>query len=53
MDKEKVLGVVRHVLTFVGGVLVANGFFDDQIAQEIIGAVMTLTGAIWSVIAKK
>ena len=29
MKKEQVLGVVRHVLTFGGGLLVARGLLDD------------------------
>jgi hypothetical protein len=53
MKKETVLGIVRHTLTFAGGILVAKGLIDDGIASEIIGGVMTLVGGIWSVVAKK
>jgi hypothetical protein len=53
MKKEIVLGIVRHTLTFAGGILVAKGLIDDGIASEIIGGVMTLVGGIWSVVAKK
>jgi hypothetical protein len=53
MSKEQVLGVIRHTLTFVGGVLVMKGFIDEVVATEIIGGVMTLTGTIWSVFEKK
>jgi hypothetical protein len=53
MKKESVLGIVRHTLTFAGGILVAKGLIDDGIASEIIGGVMTLVGGIWSVVAKK
>jgi hypothetical protein len=51
--KEQVMGVVRHALTFLGGVVVAKGFADDAVVTEIIGAVVTLVGAVWSVVAKK
>ncbi len=52
MNKEKVLGIVRHVLTFGGGILIAKGIIDESTASEIIGGVITLVGAIWSVVAK-
>jgi hypothetical protein len=53
MNKETILGVVRHVLTFAGGILIAKGFIEESVAQEVIGATMTLVGSIWSIIAKK
>jgi len=53
LTKEQVLGIVRHALTFVGGIVVMKGWADDVMVTEIIGGVMTLTGAIWSVIVKK
>ena len=53
LTKEQVLGIVRHALTFIGGIVVMKGWADDAIVTEIIGGVMTLTGAIWSVIVKK
>lgn len=53
MSKEQVLGVVRHGLTFVGGLLVTKGLMDVDMVQEVMGAVITLVGAVWSVIVKK
>ncbi len=52
LTKEQVLGIVRHTLTFVGGIVVMKGLVDEATVTEIIGGVMTLTGAIWSVIDK-
>ena len=52
MSKERVLGIIRHTLTFVGGLLVMNGFMDEGMSSELIGGVMTLVGAIWSVVEK-
>jgi len=52
LTKEQVIGIVRHTLTFVGGIVVAQGLADQGVVNEIIGGVMTLTGAIWSVIDK-
>lgn len=53
MSKERILGVVRHTLTFVGGILVMKGLIDEVVATEIIGGVMTLAGTIWSISEKK
>lgn len=53
MNKDKVLGILRHVLTFGGGILITKGIVDEAIAAEIVGSLLTLVGAVWSVIAKK
>ena len=50
--KDQVLGLIRHALTFIGGAIVAKGLVDDVMFQEILGGVMTLVGAIWSVASK-
>lgn len=52
LTKEQVLGIVRHTLTFVGGILIMKGLIDESTVQEIIGGVITLTGTIWSVVTK-
>jgi len=53
MNKEQVLGVFRHVLTFIGGTLVTKGLFDADLSNEIVGAVVTVIGTVWSFLAKK
>jgi hypothetical protein len=53
MDKTKIEGVVRHILTFVGGILVMQGIIDDSVLNEVIGAAVTLAGTLWSIFAKK
>lgn len=52
LTKEQFLGIVRHSLTFIGGILIMKGIVDDTLLNEIIGGVTTLAGAIWSVVAK-
>ena len=49
---DKLLGIIRHGLTFVGGVLVTQGVIDDALFAELFGAAMTLIGGIWSVVDK-
>jgi len=53
LTKEQILGIVRHTLTTVGGILIMKGLVDEAIVSEIIGGVLTLTGTIWSIIEKK
>lgn len=53
MNKEQVLGIIRHTLTFVGGILIIKGLSSETVVNETIGAVMTAIGTIWSVIKNK
>lgn len=53
LTKEQILGIVRHALTFVGGIVVMKGLIDETMVTEISGGFMTLVGAVWSVIDKK
>jgi hypothetical protein len=53
LTKEQVMGIIRHGLTFVGGILLTKGIADEATVTEISGAVLTLVGAIWSVVSKK
>jgi hypothetical protein len=52
MNKEQVLGIVRHVLTFGGGILMAKGFADEALAEELVGGLITVIGGAWSIVAK-
>jgi len=53
MNKEMALGLIRHTLTFVGGVIISKGLVSESISSDIIGAIMTLIGSVWSVMSKK
>lgn len=53
MTKEQVVGVIRHVITFVGGILVVKGILDDAMVQEVLGGVLGLVGTVWSIVDKK
>jgi hypothetical protein len=52
LTKEQVLGIVRHTLTFAGGILITKGLIDESTSMDIIGGAMTLIGTIWSVVEK-
>jgi hypothetical protein len=53
LTKEQIMGIVRHALTFVGGIFIMKGLVDETTVTEIVGGAMTLTGAIWSIVDKK
>jgi len=52
LSKNQVEGIVRHILTGVGGVLIALGVLEEAILTEAIGIATTVTGVIWSIIDK-
>lgn len=53
LTQEQVSGIIRHALTFAGGILVMKGLVDESTWIELSGAVLTLVGGIWSFVAKK
>jgi hypothetical protein len=53
MNKEQVLGIIRHTLTFVGGILIIKGVATEAMTEEVIGAVITAIGTVWSIIKNK
>jgi hypothetical protein len=53
MKQEQVLGIIRHTLTFVGGILIVKGIATEAMTEEVIGAVITAIGAVWSLIKNK
>jgi hypothetical protein len=53
MKQEQLFGLVRHALTFVGGILVAKGVISESISADVIGAIMTLVGIVWSALSNK
>jgi len=52
MSREIVLGIVRHLLTALGGVLVTRGLADAAGVESAAGALLSLAGFVWSVVAK-
>ena len=51
--KQQTLGIIRHALTFIGGIIVMKGLVDEATVAEISGLAMTFIGAIWSVLDKR
>ena len=53
MNKEQVLGLIRHTLTFVGGIIIAHGVASEALTTDLIGGIMTVVGSVWSIVSKK
>jgi hypothetical protein len=53
LNQEQVLGIIRHSLTFVGGILIMYGIGSETAFSEITGSAVALVGAIWSVFSNK
>lgn len=51
MNREQVLGFVRHFLTFGGGLIVAKGYTDESTMVQMVGALITLIGGVWSIMS--
>lgn len=48
-----ILGIVRHVLTGLGGAAVASGWMTDGMVTELVGGIVTVAGVVWSIINKR
>jgi hypothetical protein len=53
MKVEVILGLLRHVLTLVGGYYVASGKADPSSVDTIIGGICGIVGAGWSIQSKR
>ena len=49
MNFDIAMGLLRHILTIVGGYYVAQGKLDATSASTIIGGISALAGTAWSV----
>ena len=48
-----IAGIIRHVLTTLGGGLVTSGTLSGDEVNAVIGAVVTLVGIGWSLYEKR
>ena len=53
MNVQEVMGVVRAVLSGVGGILVTKGFLGSSDMEIIVGAVVSVATVVWSVLQKR
>ena len=53
MDWKIASGLIaRHLLTTLGGIVVAKGWIESSDLEPITGAILVLTGVVWSVVTK-
>ena len=53
MSQEQFGGIVRALVSALGGYLVGQGLVDANTAATVGGAVATIAVAVWSVWAKR
>ena len=49
--QDRILGIVRHLLTTFGGVLVSKGTIDAGQLEIVAGGIIAIAGVVWSVMA--
>ena len=42
MKASQILGILRHVLGFGGGILVSKGVLDESSVNEVVGAILAI-----------
>lgn len=45
--KDTILSIIRHILTFAGGLAVAKGIGSEETWVALAGSVPTTVGLIW------
>ena len=53
LSLEQLLGILRHLLTGVGMILVTVGVLDSEATETIIGLLLSVVSVFWSVKSKK
>lgn len=53
MNTGVLSGVIRHALTFVGGIVGSDGVLSGDEMNMAAGAIATLVGLAWSVVSKR
>ena len=53
LTQTQINGLIRHFLTFVGGILLTLGYIDSTALEMASGSIMTLVGIVMSAMNKK
>jgi len=53
MNSAQIAGIIRHLLTTFGGVLVTKGVTDEATLSAIVGGIVAAFGLVWSYISKR
>ena len=52
MNIEVITGVIRHLLTLGGGILITKGLANESEITDAVGAIVVLIGVGWSIASK-
>lgn len=52
LTQEQLYGIIRHLMTGVGVLLIAKGKVDESTWQIVTGSVLGIAGVVWSIISK-
>jgi hypothetical protein len=52
MNWEQISSILRHILTFGGGFVVARGWISETLMLELVGVILTVGGGIWAMFNK-
>ena len=53
MNADQIGGIVRAIGSAIGGYLVGKGIIDEATVTAIVGAVVTVATAVWSMWTNK
>lgn len=53
MNRTEFAAIIRHILTTIGGAVVARGIASEDDVTLVVGAVSTLAGVAWSIWQKR
>lgn len=46
---DSALSLLRHLLTFIAGVIVSKGWITSDMAVQLVGAILTIVGALFAI----
>ncbi len=49
MTRENIISLVRHLVSLIGGLLVAKGLANDSVIMEVGGAIAAIFAIVWSI----
>jgi hypothetical protein len=49
---EQIFGVIRHILSAVGGYFIYKGYLSEDQAAQISGAMLATLATFWSIASK-
>lgn len=47
-SSDLAISLLRHILTFIGGIIVAKGWISAELSSQLVGAVVAAVGALYA-----